>query len=172
MAQWKTGPGAGTFLASSPTGASHASDCDPRHATHAPGGSGQPGAPQPWLVGLLLYPAGPGLRFHRQVSQPARARTGEGLDGERSRQGLHALAEQTQQPLARDAPGAAEASERNPLHQHAFAQTTLVIREAVWLAVRDALAPTVVAVMVLGVMVKVPMLLVRGGLARRAPLRG
>jgi hypothetical protein len=55
-----------------------------------------------------------------------------------------------------------EKLQRDPLHQQAFDETTLIIRDEVWLAALDELAATSVAVMVLFAVVNMPIFLVPG----------
>src|SRR5262249_29465964 len=84
------------------------------------------------------------------------------------RQGLAALDQKPQEPLEGDAHRTTDAPYRNPLHQQAFDETTLVRRNEVLLAAVDELASTTVAVMMLFPVVNVPIFLVLRGLASRA----
>ena len=94
--------------------------------------------------------------------------TGDGLDGELSRQGRNALDETTPQALARDTRGATNASPGNPLYPQAFDQAPLCIRDAVWRATRAILASPSVAGMMLLAMVPGAVGLIPGRLIPRA----
>ena len=85
---------------------------------------------------------------------------------QRLRHGLAAWAENPQEPLAGDTDGTTDAAEGKPCHQEAFAKTTCVVGEAVWLAALDAWAPTGLAVRVRLAVGHVPVGLQLGG---RAP---
>ena len=81
------------------------------------------------------------------------------------RQGLKALDQKTQEPLEGDTHRTTDAAQRDPLHQQAFDETTLVLRDEVLLEALDELASTVVAVMILFAVVNVTIFLILGGLA-------
>ena len=78
------------------------------------------------------------------------------------RQGLKALDQKAQEPLECDTHRATNAAQRNPLHQQAFDERTLVLRDEVLLEAVDKLAATVVALMVLFAVVNVAIFLVLG----------
>jgi hypothetical protein len=86
-------------------------------------------------------------------------RAGDTLDVAMLRQCFAALDQKTPEPLAGDAHGAADAAERNPFQEQACAKTPVVGGDAVGLAALDAVTPTVVAVMVLCAVMKVPVFL-------------
>jgi hypothetical protein len=73
--------------------------------------------------------------------------------------------EKSQEPLEGDAHCATNAPQRNSLDKQAFNERTLFSRDEVLLEALHALAPTVVAVMVLFAAVNVPVFLKLGGLA-------
>ena len=56
--------------------------------------------PHPLLVGFLLHKAGEFIGFHLQPLDQHIAGTGDGLDMEMIRQGLEAVDQKTQEPLA------------------------------------------------------------------------
>jgi hypothetical protein len=80
------------------------------------------------------------------------------------RQCLEALDQKPQEPLEGDAHRTTDAAQRNPLHQQAFDQTTLVVGDKILLEALDELPPTVVAVMILFAIVNVAIFLKLGGL--------
>jgi hypothetical protein len=93
--------------------------------------------------------------------------TGDGLDMEMIRQCLNALHQKTQEPLEFHPHSATNAASRNPFHQQAFDEPTLVLRNEVLLEALDELASTVTALMVLLAAVVMTIFLVLGGLAPR-----
>jgi hypothetical protein len=78
------------------------------------------------------------------------------------RQCLEALDQKTQEPFESDSDGATNAAQRNPLHQQAFNQYPLIIRDEILRAALDELASAVVALMVLFAVVNVAVFLVLG----------
>ena len=81
------------------------------------------------------------------------------------RQRLKALDQKTQEPLEGNPHRATDAAQRYPLHQQAFDERPLVLRDKVLFEALDELASTVVAVMILFPVVNVPVFLILGGLA-------
>jgi len=71
---------------------------------------GRQGDPRPRRVGFLLPTARQFLALHLQPLAQHLVGTGDGLDRQRLRHGLEALAEQTPEPLAGDTYGPTQAS--------------------------------------------------------------
>ena len=97
-------------------------------------GLGIHGDPHPLLIGFLLHEAGQFIGFHLQALDQHIAGTGDGLDMQMIRQGLEALDQKTQEPLEGDAHRTTDAAQRNALHQQAFDQAPLFLRDEVLLA--------------------------------------